>query len=207
MIAAPHHRIEILRARFLSEPMPMMRAHLLSSLVEIGDEGLVSFLLDRLEEGDRTMKADCLECLQRFDAPEILERAEGFLDDPHPNLRRLAVLILWPRGDRRALARVVYDLFPSMKEEDYAHLPLPSRASYLFGIRTVGDIRLETAIPALCRGLAWEDETVRLECACSLKSFGRTDGEEALRALAENGNEEALRRREQLVVDNLAFFR
>jgi HEAT repeat protein len=208
VIAPAYHRIETLRARFLAEPMPMMRASAVDALVELDDDGLALFLLAAIEGARACAQADALEGLSRLPDPMIIDDVRPFLDDPHPNLRRLALVTLWQFPDgRRALMPTVHDLFPSMREDDYRHLPLPTRASYLFGIRAVGDIRLETAIPALRQGLAWEDGTVRLECACSLLHLDREDGVEEIRVRLEDGDEEARRRVEHLPIDTRAFFR
>ena len=207
VIASPHHTIEVLRTRFIMEPMPMMRGQILAALDERADDGLVPFLLTLLEGATPAMAADCLEGLCGYDDATIIDEVQPYLYDPHPNLRRLALLVLWQFPfERRGLLPTVYDLFPSMKEQDYFHLPIPARASYLVGIRTVGDLRLDAAVPQLRQGLTWDDAQVRLECACSLRQLGEEDGADDVCVRIKWGDEEARRRVEALPVDNRAFF-
>lgn len=154
-----------------------LRSEIVTVFANLHHEDVVPFLLQMLEEGDPTMKADIISIIGMFHDINAGYFVEEYLDHPHPMVRAQAIIALWQFKKYRL--KLMIHLTSLLDDEE-------DQEKILAGIYVLGETKSIQEIPRLLHYLRGENKKMRTEAAIALAKLGKVEAlEHILEAMVE----------------------
>jgi HEAT repeat protein len=210
---------DVLVPAFEKEGHWLPRAEIVHALARSRSPKASGVVLRALSDADRTVRISALEALEELPRVEAMQPLLALLDDEDEEIRDLAAkalsgLVHWPGGAEELLARAIMLLSaPNERVRETAAAALgggilepsldpravgplcevlgdSSDRVRLAAVNSLGRLRDDAAVPALCARLAEdEDDFVRRAAADALSDIADPSSVEALRAALHDRSE------------------